>query len=115
MQMYKLINGNLVEAPVFFRGIMGYNVNIEEMSKDGYKPVIEVGEGEAFRYNERKDHIEKIYYTPEFDYREARRKAYPEIGDMIDAICKAYDGEPEELQELMAQRALVKSTIKKTK
>lgn len=114
MQLYRLVNGELIEAPTFFRGIMGYNVNLEEMTKDGYKPVIEKGEGEAVKYLEHQDHIEKIYYTPEFDYKEARRKAYPDIGDMIDAICKAYDGEPEELQELMAQRAMVKNTIKKT-
>jgi hypothetical protein len=32
---------------------------------------------------------------------------------MIDAICKAYDGEPDELNALMAQRNIVKATIKK--
>lgn len=113
MQLYKLVNGHLDEAPVIFRGIIGYNKNIEEMSKDGYKPVIESGEGEEFEYIERKDHIEKHFYTPKFDYRKARREAYPEIGDMIDAICKAYDGDADELMELMAQRNIVKDTIKK--
>jgi hypothetical protein len=32
---------------------------------------------------------------------------------MVDAICKAYDGDSEELLALMAQRNVVKATIKK--
>lgn len=113
MKLYKLVNGELSEAPVMYRGIIGYNKNMEEMAKDGYKPVVETGEGSEFQYIDHKDHIEKRFYVPKFDYKKARREAYPEIGDMIDAICKAYDGDPEELQELMAQRALIKQTIKK--
>lgn len=113
MKLYKLINGHLNEAPAMFRGIMGYNNNIEEMAKDGYKPVIESGEGSAFEYIDHVDYIEKRFYAPKFDYRKARREAYPEIGDMIDAICKAYDGDADELLALMAQRNIVKNTIKK--
>lgn len=112
--MYKLENGKLVEAPVVHKGIVGYNKNYERMVADGWKPLIVTGEGSIVEYFERNDHIEEKHSEPPYDYRELRRQAYPELGDMIDAICKAYDGEPEELQQLMAQRNVVKSTIKKT-
>ena len=112
--MYKLENGKLVEAPVVYKGIVGYNKNYERMVADGWKPLIVTGEGSIVEYFERNDHIEEKHSEPPYDYKELRRQAYPELGDMIDAICKAYDGEPEELQELMAQRNVVKATIKKT-
>ena len=112
--MYKLEKGKLVEAPVVHKGIVGYNKNYERMVADGWKPLIVTGEGSIVEYFERNDHIEEKHSEPPYDYRELRRQAYPELGDMIDAICKAYDGEPEELQQLMAQRNVVKSTIKKT-
>lgn len=111
--LYKLVNGELSEAPEIFRGIINYNRDLLEMQKDGWKPLIETGNGESFEYIDHNDHIEKRYYTKPFDYRQARREAYPEIGDMIDAICKAYDGEPDELMELIAKRKLIKQTIKK--
>lgn len=107
------MNNDLVEAPCMFRGIVGYNHNMEEMAKDGYKPLIEEGQGSCFEYIERADHIVKRWYEPAYDYRAERAKLYPSVGDMIDAFCKAYNNEPEELQELMAQRDIIKQTIKK--
>lgn len=112
--LYKLQNGKLIEPPVIWQGIVNYNRDLARLEKDGWLPLIETGEGDLFEYIKKADRIEKHFYKKPYDYKALREAAYPKIGDMIDAICKAYDGEPEELQELMAQRAIVKTTIKKT-
>lgn len=111
--MYKLENGKLVEAPAVWKGIVGYNKDLDRLVKDGWKPLIVTGEGEIVEYIEHADHIEEKHSVPPYDYRALRRAAYPELGDMIDAICKAYDGDADELLALMAQRNVVKATIKK--
>lgn len=111
--MYKLEHGKLVEAPAVYKGVVGYNKNLERLVADGWKPKIVTGEGVVVKYFERKDHIEEQHSIPPFDYRAAREAAYPSLGDMIDAICKAYDGDADELQALMAQRNVIKATIKK--
>lgn len=113
--MYKLEKGKLVEAPAVWKGIVGYNKDLNRLVADGWLPLIVTGEGSVVEYIEHKDHIEERHSEPPYDYRALRRAAYPELGDMIDAICKAYDGEPDELLALMAQRNIVKSTIKKEK
>lgn len=113
--MYKLQNGKLIEPPVVFKGIVGYNKNLERLNADGWKPKITTGEGECVEYIEHGDHIEEHHFNPPYDYRALRAAAYPSLGDMIDAICKAYEGDDTELKTLLAQRNIVKSTIKKTK
>lgn len=113
--MYKLENGKLVEAPAVWKGIVGYNKDLERLVADGWKPLIVKGEGPVIEYFERKDHIEEVHSEPPYDYKELRRQAYPSVGDMIDAFCKAYEGDDTELQTLMAQRNIVKQTIKKEK
>lgn len=113
--MYKLENGKLIEAPAVWKGIVGYNNDLELLVADGWKPLVVKGEGSVIKYFERKDHIEENHSEPPYDYRELRRQAYPELGDMIDAFCKAYEGDEEELRKLMAQRNIVKTTIKKIK
>lgn len=113
--MYKLDHGRLTEAPDVWKGIVGYNKDLNRLDADGWKPLIVTGEGSVVEYVEHKDHIEERHSEPPYDYRELRRQAYPELGDMIDAICKAYDGYPDELMALMAQRNVIKSTIKKEK
>lgn len=114
MSMYKLQDNKLVEAPAVWKGIIGYNKDLQRLVADGWKPVIQKGSGSIVRYIEHKDHIEENHSEPQYDYKELRRQAYPDLGDMIDAICKAYDGEPDELLALMAQRNVIKSTIRKT-
>lgn len=111
--MYKLENGKLITPPKVWKGIVGYNKDLDRLVKDGWKPMIETGEGEQVEFVEHKDHIEKRYFNPPYDYRAEREKLYPSLGDMIDAICKAYEGYPDELQTLMAQRQVIKDTIKK--
>lgn len=111
--MYKFEKGKLIEAPVVWKGIVGYNNDLERLVKDGWKPLIVTGTGSVIEYIDHNDHIEEKHSEPPYDYRALRRAAYPELGDMIDAICKAYDGEPDELMALMAKRNTVKATIKK--
>ena len=113
--MYKLENGKLIEAPAVWKGIVGYNNDLELLVADGWKPLVVKGEGPVVKYFEHKDHIEENHSEPPYDYKELRRQAYPELGDMIDAFCKAYEGDEEELRILMAQRNIVKTTIKKIK
>lgn len=111
--MYKLEHGKLIEAPAVYKGIIGYNKDLERLAADGWKPKIVTGEGVIVKYYERKDHIEEEHSNPPYDYKALRRAAYPDMGDMIDAICKAYDGDSDELLALMAKRKIVKDTIKK--
>ena len=112
--MYKLVNGTLVSAPSFWNGIMNYDKDIERLVADGWKPLEILGEGPIITYIEHGKFIEEKHSYPVYDYKELRRQAYPALGDMIDAICKAYDGDDTELQALMKQRKIVKETIKKT-
>ena len=111
--MYKLENGKLVQAPAVWKGIVGYNKDLDRLVADGWKPKVVKGEGEIVEYIEHADHIEERHSVPPYDYRALRRNAYPEIGDVIDAICKAYEGDDTELQAILAQRNVVKATIKK--
>lgn len=111
--MYKLIAGKLVEAPTVYNGIVGYNKNLERLVADGWKPLIVTGDGSIVKYFERKDHIEEEHSNPPYDYRALRAAAYPELGDVVDAICKAYEGDDTELCAILAQRNIVKATIKK--
>ena len=113
--MYKLEKGKLITPPNVWKGVVGYNKDLTRLTADGWLPLVVSGEGEYVQYIQHKDHIEEKHSEPPYDYRALRREAYPELGDMIDAICKAYDGDAEELLALMAQRNVIKATIKKTK
>lgn len=111
--MYKLEKGKLITPPVVWKGVVGYNNDLERLVVDGWKPKIITGEGEIVEYIEHKDHIEEKHSVPPYDYRALRARAYPAVGDVIDAICKAYEGDDTELQTILAQRQIVKATIKK--
>lgn len=111
--MYKLENGKLITPPTVWKGIIGYNNNLQRLLADGWKPLVVVGDGPIVKYIEKDDHIEEEHSIPPYDYKELRRQAYPDLGDMIDAFCKAYNGDDSELKNLMAQRDIVKATIKK--
>lgn len=112
--MYKLQDGKLITPPVIYKGIVGYDTDTQRLLADGWKPLIVSGDGEEIMYVEHADYIEERHKKPKFDYRVAREKAYPSLGDMMDAFCKAYEGDDSELRALLAQRNIVKSTIKKT-
>lgn len=111
--MYKLENGKLITPPTVWKGIVGYDRDLQRLTADGWLPLIVSGDGDVVEYIQHADHIEEKHTVPPYDYKELRRQAYPSLGDMIDAICKAYDGEPDELKVLIAQRNAIKATIKK--
>lgn len=111
--MYKLVDGKLVTPPTVWKGVAGYNNNLDRLMADGWKPLIVTGTGDEIVYIEHADHIEEKHSVPAFDYRVARAAAYPPLGDVIDAFCKAYEGDDTELQAILAQRNIVKATIKK--
>ena len=46
-------------------------------------------------------------------YKELRAKEYPELGVVIDAICKAMDGDNSEYQEIQAGRLAIKAKYPK--
>lgn len=112
--MYKIDHGKLITPPTVWKGVIGYNNDLERLLADGWKPLITTGEGDEIEYIEHADHIEERHSVPPYDYRQARALAYPSVGDMIDAFCKAYAGDDTELKNLMAQRDIVKAQIKKT-
>lgn len=111
--MYKLENGKLVSPPKVWKGIVGYDRDLLRLKNDGYKPLIETGVGELFRYIDKKDCIEKNFYKKPYNYREEREKVFPKIGDVIDALLKAYQGDTAELDIIITQRQIVKNSIKK--
>lgn len=111
--MYKLEDGILVKAPTVWKGIVGYDKDLQRLVKDGWKPLIKTGEGDLVEYIEHEDHIEMRSYEPPFDYRAERAKQYPELGDVVDALIKAYKGDPAELETIITQRDIVKKNVKK--
>lgn len=113
--MYKLQDGNLITPPAVFNGIVGYSQDEELLWKDGWKPLKITGEGDSIVYVEHAKYIEEKHFNPEIDYRAARAAAYPPLGDVIDALLKAYTGDTSELDAIIAIRAAVKQSIKKPK
>lgn len=111
--MYKLLNGVLYPAPAVLNGIVGFNKNEEAMRKDGWKELRVTGSGECIRYIEHAKYIEENHFEAPLDYKAAREKAYPSVGDCIDAIFKAFAGDPSEMEALATQRQLVKKNIRK--
>lgn len=53
------------------------------------------------------NHIDKRSYA------EKRLAEYPSLGNMIDALCKASEGEPAELQQLLSLRQTIKNKYPK--
>ena len=82
MKYAKLINGVLIFAPKNKGSIINYNLNIEEMTKDGYKPLIEAGkeDGKAYEYfyKDTKNSIKEVVkeIIPEPVDEEAQRREY---------------------------------------
>lgn len=46
-------------------------------------------------------------------YKELRKYEYPEIGEVIDALCKANEGDDKELKEIMNKRKEIKAKYPK--
>ena len=110
--MAKLVDDCLIFPPRVHNGIVGYDRDRARLLQDGWKPVRVEGDGLEVRYEETATEIKEIHFTKPEDYRELRRAAYPELGDVIDALLKAYDGDDAELQIIIAQRKIIKDTIR---
>lgn len=88
MQKYAKLNkdGGLEFAPVNKGSIINYNLNIEEMTKDGYKPFIkaemENGKAHTFRYEETETSVKEIAEEVKPDL-EAERQAHREYFDSL--------------------------------
>lgn len=111
--MYKIENGKLITPPRVWKGFVGYDKDLVKLTQDGWKPLIETGAGELFKYIDKKDCIEKNYYKKPFNYKEERAKLYPSLGDVVDALIKAYQGDSKELDVIITQRQIIKNSIKK--
>ena len=64
MKYAKLNNGALTFAPKNKGNIINYNINVEEMTKDGYKPFVEAekedGKAYEYLYEETENEIKEI-------------------------------------------------------
>jgi hypothetical protein len=115
--LYKLQNGKLITPPKIWRGVVGYHNNLSLLARDGWKPVIETGKGSLYKFIDKKDYIEKSYYEEVINYKTARENAYNAsgitVGNVIDALLKAYEGDDAELKTIITQRQIIKKNIKK--
>lgn len=115
----KLINENEIEyAPKNKANIINYNQNIEAMIKDGFMKIIKANVPLNDNEYNAKYRIEDNQIIESFEeitpnYIQLRKTEYPELGDMIDAFCKAESGEKEELNYLLNKRKQIKSKYPK--
>ncbi len=95
----KLNNGVLNYAPATRGNVLGYNLecNQEQLLKDGYKPVIRLENREkytdcegvySFHFEETNDTIKEVASYQPYPYTQLRRKAYPDMADLCDALVK---------------------------
>ena len=95
----KLKDGMLSYAPATKGNILGYNLesNKEQLLVDGYKPVIRLEnrgkytdcEGTyLFHFEEQEDKIVEIATYQPYNYALLRKKSYPDMADLCDALVK---------------------------
>lgn len=115
----KLINDTQIEmAPLNKGAILNYNLNLELLRQDGFKEVIEnsyPNDNKKYIIKYRAENNKIIQFFEEIipSYETQRKSEYPELGDMIDAFCKAENGEKEELNRLLAKRNEIKNKYPK--
>lgn len=102
----KLINGALSFAPASKNNILGYNLetNKAQLLADGYKPVVSLENKEkytdcegfySFHYQETDEAIEEIASYHPYNYAQLRKKAYPDMSDLCDALVKINSNDEE--------------------
>lgn len=112
----KFINETTIEAaPSYKDGIFNYNLNIEQMSIDGYKEVIEINNPDSMKmptikYTEKDNKIEKEYIETyvEPTLEDLKRQKHDEINDMRDKteqggfeyLDKVFDSDPISCQRM---------------
>lgn len=95
----KLVNGALAFAPASKNNTLGYNLetNKAQLLADGYKPVVNLENKEkymdcegiySFHYEETDDAIKEIAVYHPYNYAQLRKKAYPDMSDLCDALVK---------------------------
>lgn len=118
MNYGKLNNGIIICASKNKGAISNYYLNEENLLNDGYLPIIEKEyPQDGNRYLQVNQIIDgKIvinWQKIELSYQELRELEYPNIGDMIDAICKKLDGDSEEYNKLQTLRLEIKDKYQK--
>lgn len=102
----KLNDGILIYAPIAKGNVLGYNLecNQEQLLKDGYKPVVSLENKEkytdcegfySFHYQETDEAIEEIASYHPYNYAQLRKKAYPDMSDLCDALVKINSNDEE--------------------
>lgn len=93
MQFVKIIDGNIVEAPQNYNGIINYNLDEDLMRADGWKPLIPAEvppETEIrmyhFDYEEKTNEIDEIVVFDETQEEAIARKARVEKEQKTDEI-----------------------------
>lgn len=93
MQFVKIIDGNIVEAPQNYNGIINYNLDEDLMRADGWKPLIPAEippETEIrmyhFDYEEKTNEIDEIVVFDETQEEAIARKARVEKERKTDEI-----------------------------
>ena len=111
-------SGEIKIPPVNKGNILNYNLNEELLREDGYlelitnsKPNDEKNYKSA--YEERDGKIYQVFTEEIETYSELRIKEYPSVNDVIDAVCKALDGDRTEFDELQAYRMAIKQKYPK--
>ena len=110
---------SIIYPPKNYNGISNYHLATEMLLQDGYLKLKETKQpgSNYFPKYEIKDNTilqtwEKIEETP-LTYAELRSLEYPSVGDMIDAICKKFDGDSTEYDKLQEQRLKIKEKYPK--
>ena len=116
MKYAKLNNGALTFAPKNKGNIINYNINVEEMTKDGYKPFVEAEkeDGKAYEYlyeeteNEIKEIVTEIIPEP-VDEEKQRREYLDNLTlspcDVELALYKARGIDFEDLKKIIKEKA----------
>ena len=100
----KLIDGKLSYAPSSKGNTLGYNLetNQTQLFNDGYKPVIYLENKEkytdcegvySFQFSETEDAIKEIASFQPFNYAQLRKKAYPDMSELCDALVKLHSND----------------------
>ncbi|MDD4556509.1 MAG: hypothetical protein PHE89_04185 [Alphaproteobacteria bacterium] len=120
MKQYAKIteNGEIETPPTNKDNILNYNLDKKALKKDGYLELITQeppNDGKKYRtmYEEKEGKIHQLFIEEIELYNELRAKEYPAIGDIVDAICKALDGDRSEFDELNSLRLSIKQKYSK--
>lgn len=120
-QYAKLISKNNIEYPPQNKGnTLNYASNSDLLIRDGYLPLIEIEKPDDEQL------YEKNYYKEDnciyekwnlvsSNYAQKRENEYPNLGDVVDAICKWIDGDKTNYEYIQSLRLNIKEKYPKDK